>query len=61
MICLVFLMFEADAFIAKHDDDKVREILAKTSKKMSKQGLAGANQLSLSERLARLLGEALAG
>ena len=31
VICLVFLAHEADAFIAKHDDDKVRDILAKTA------------------------------
>ena len=60
VICLVFLEFEAPPFIAKHDDDKVRDILAKTAKKMSERGLAAAVQLRLDDRLARLLGEALA-
>jgi len=59
--CLVFLEFEAPEFIAKHDDAKVREILAKTAKKMSQAGLAAASQIALDPRLARLLGEAVAG
>ncbi|MFO1123651.1 MAG: DUF4202 domain-containing protein [Hyphomicrobiales bacterium] len=59
VICLVFLAHEADAFIAKHDDAKVRDILAKTSRKMSPDGIAAASRLRLSPRLGRLLGEAL--
>lgn len=60
VICLVFLAHEADAFIAKHDDDKVRDILAKTAKKMSQDGLAAATRLQLGPRLQRLLRSALA-
>ena len=60
VICLVFLRHEADAFIAKHDDDKVRDILAKTAKKMSPRGLAAAAQVPMGERLKRLLVQALA-
>ncbi|MGH6855188.1 MAG: DUF4202 domain-containing protein [Aestuariivirga sp.] len=59
VICLVFLQFEAPEFIAKHDDEKVRDILAKTARKMSARGLAEAAKLPLDDRLARLLGEAL--
>ena len=59
VICLVFLRFEAADFIAQHDDAKVRDILAKTAKKMSARGLAAASELKLEARLARLLGEAL--
>lgn len=59
VVCLVFLAHEADEFIAKHDDDKVRDILAKTSRKMSKEGLLAAGRLELSPRLTKLLGEAL--
>lgn len=58
VVCLVFLAFEAPAFIAKHDDDKVRAILAKTALKMSDKGWAAAAKLSLDARLARLLKEA---
>ena len=59
VICLVFLKHEAPEFIAKHDDAKVRDILAKTAKKMSERGIAEAAKLSLDPRLARLLTEAL--
>ena len=59
VICLVFLSFEAEPFIAKHDDAKVRDILAKTAKKMSARGLAAAGDIAMGERLKRLLGEAL--
>ena len=60
VICLVFLAHEAEGFIAKHDDAKLRDILAKTARKMSPAGLAAAGALSLPPRLSRLLGEALA-
>jgi hypothetical protein len=61
VICLVFLQHEAEAFIAKHEDEKVRDILAKTARKMSGRGLAAAGDVPMGERLKRLLGEALAG
>ncbi len=60
VICLVFLKYEAAEFIAAHDDGKVRDILAKTAKKMSARGLVEAGKLELDSRLARLLAEALA-
>jgi hypothetical protein len=61
VICLVFLTHEAEDFIAKHDDAKVRDILAKTAKKMSERGLAAAGAVPMGARLKRLLGEALTG
>ena len=60
VICLVFLEFEAPPFIAKHDDTKVRDILAKTARKMSARGLESAGKVPMHPRLARLLVEALA-
>lgn len=60
VICLVFLQYEAADFIALHDDAKVRDILAKTARKMSARGLAEAGKLALDPRLAKLLTEALA-
>ena len=60
VICLVFLQYEAAEFIALHDYDKVRDILAKSARKMSPLGLAEAGKLSLDARLAKLLTEALA-
>jgi hypothetical protein len=59
VICLVFLEYEAPEFIAKHPDEKVRDILAKTAKKMSVRGIEAAGKLRLDDRLARLLKEAL--
>lgn len=55
VICLVFLEHEAPEFIAKHDDAKVSDILAKTARKMSARGLAEIAALPLSARLARLI------
>ncbi len=60
VICLVFLQYEAPEFIALHADDKVRDILAKTARKMSPPGLAEAGKLTLDARLAKLLTQALA-
>jgi len=60
IVCLVFLEFEAPDFIAKHDDAKVRDILAKTAKKMSPRGLVATSRLTLDPRLSQLLTEALA-
>lgn len=59
VICLVFLRHEAEPFIARHEDGKVRDILAKTAQKMSPEGLAAAGNVPMGERLGRLLAEAL--
>ena len=58
--CLTFLEHYADDFIAPHDDEKVIDILTKTARKMSAEGLAAAARLRLPDRLARLLQLALA-
>ena len=60
VVCLVFLEHYAAEFIAKHDDDKVCDILRKTARKMSPEGIAAAAQLPLSGRLARLLKKVVA-
>ncbi len=59
--CLVFLEHYANDFIAKHDDAKVIDILKKTARKMSEDGLAAAGRLHLGERLASLLATSLSG
>lgn len=59
--CLVFLEHYAAAFIADHDDAKVIDILVKTARKMSADGLAAAGRRPLDDRLQRLLGVALGG
>ncbi len=59
VVCLVFLEHYAGDFIAKHDDDKVSDILRKTARKMSPEGIAAATELTLPERLGRLLADGL--
>lgn len=58
--CLVFLQHYAVDFIAKYDDDKVADILRKTARKMSAEGVAAAAKLDLPERLGRLFAKTLA-
>ena len=61
-LCLVFLETQFDALAAQlADDDKMVEILRKTAKKMSPEGLEAAGALPLSAEGAALLGRALAG
>ena len=57
--CLTFLKFYADDFIAPHPDEKVLDILTKTARKMSASGLAATADIGKSDRLQRLLGEAV--
>ena len=58
--CLVFLEHYAGEFIAKHPDAKVTDILRKTARKMSDEGVTAATRLPLPERLGRLLTKTLA-
>jgi hypothetical protein len=61
-LCLVFLEFEFDAFLAKHpEEDKAVEILRKTWKKMSPRGQEAALALALSPRATALVQTALGG
>ena len=59
--CLVFLEHYAEEFIAKHDDQKVIDILQKTARKMSAEGVEAATKLALPERLGKLLAGVVAG
>ena len=59
-LCLVFLEFEFEAFLAKYpDEDKAIEILQKTWKKMSERGHAAALGLAFSPRARKLVETAL--
>jgi hypothetical protein len=61
-LCLVFLDTQFDALIAQVDDDeKMVEILRKTTAKMSPEGVAAASELTLSPAAEALLQRALAG
>lgn len=59
-LCLVFLEFEFEAFLAKYpDEDKAIEILQKTWKKMSERGHAAALGLAFSPHARKLVETAL--
>ena len=57
--CHVFLVHYADAFAAKHDNDKMTVILSKSWAKMSDHGRATGLTLPLSDGLQRLIRLAL--
>lgn len=59
-LCLVFLQFQYDEFLTKHDDDMMVRILQRTWKKMSEPGREAAMGLSFSERGKLLIQQALA-
>lgn len=58
-LCLVFLQYQYEDFLAQHEEDKIIRILKKTWGKMSGQGHRVALGLSFSERGAALIGKAL--
>ena len=55
VVCLVFLAHYLDAFMAKTDEDKLADILAKTWKKMSEAGHIHALALKLPPAIPGLL------
>lgn len=55
VVCLVFVEYYLDDFAAKHDDDKVVDILKKTLKKMSAAGKAALSRLNLTPKIAPLI------
>lgn len=60
VVCLVFLEFYLEDFAARHEDEKVIDIIQKTWVKMSPEGHNAALQLPFSTRSAGLIKEALA-
>jgi hypothetical protein len=58
-LCLVFLQFQYQDFIQKHDDEKVIRILQKTWKKMTEPGRQFAMQLEFHGRGQELLEKAI--
>lgn len=55
VVCLVFIEFYLDEFAAKHDGEKVLEIISKAKKKMSDEALKEVGKLLLSEKTKSLL------
>ena len=58
-LCLVFLQFQYEDFIAKHDDEMVIRILQKTWQKMTGPGRKAALMLDFSEKGKKLMMMAL--
>lgn len=60
-LCLVFLEFQYEDFISKHDEEKVIRVLQKSWKKMSEPGRSNALTLTFSSKGKALLTRALGG
>lgn len=59
VVCLVFLQYYFDDFAAKHEDEKVVDIVRKTWAKMSAEGHEAALRLPFSAASLRLVKKAL--
>ena len=59
VVCLVFLEFYLEDFAAKHDEEKLIDIIQKTWNKMSTTGHDAALKLSLSDKMLSLITKAL--
>lgn len=60
IICLVFLDYYFEDFAAKHQDEKVIDILRKTWRKMSKRGQEEALRIDFTSKAKTLVEQALA-
>ncbi len=59
VICLVFLEYYLDAFVHKHDREKLKNIILKTWNKMSEKGHQEALKINFSTTNFQLIKEAL--
>lgn len=59
VVCLVFLEYYLEEFVAKHEYEKIKDILKKTWGKMSDKGHKEALQLNFSSQCLRIIQEAL--
>jgi hypothetical protein len=59
VVCLVFLEYYLEDFIAKHEFEKIKDILKKTWDKMSEKAQKEALQLNFSSQSLRIIQEAL--
>jgi hypothetical protein len=60
VICLVFIEFYLEEFAARHDDEKIIDILRKTIRKMSSKAIAAVPELRLSTRIQSLVSQSAA-
>lgn len=61
VICLVFIRHYLEEFAAKHDEEKLIDIIRKTWAKMSEKGHAAALKIPLNDAMSALVGKALSG
>lgn len=59
VVCLVFLEYYFEEFVAKHEYEKIKDILKKTWGKMSEKGQKEALKLNFSSQSLRIIQEAL--
>ncbi len=59
VVCLVFIQYYLEEFIAKHSEEKIIDILQKTWSKMSRKGQESALKLNLPERSLGLVKKAV--
>lgn len=59
VVCLVFIEYYLEEFAAKHEDEKVIDILRKTIRKMTAEGVKSAGQIPLSGKLKSLISLAI--
>lgn len=59
IICLVFLEFYFDAFVQKHDREKMKNIILKTWNKMSENGHQEALKINFSDANLQLIKDSL--
>jgi hypothetical protein len=59
VICLVFLEYYLDAFVHKHDREKMKNIIVKTWNKMSEKGQQEALKINFSPENLELIKESL--
>jgi len=55
VVCMVFVEFYLDEFAARHDDEKVIDILRKTLKKMSKDAIDVATTFAVDSKIKEFL------
>jgi hypothetical protein len=58
VVCLVFVEYYLEDFAARHDEEKVVDILKKTMKKMSSRGKSAVNDLKLTPATRSWIGRA---
>jgi len=58
VICLVFVQYYLGEFAARHDDEKVVDILRKTLKKMSPRAIGEVAKIPISEEIKALIHQA---